>query len=245
MADYIPGKETDKIAWLLTFGRWLTDDDGANALAHGFTWEQACGFYASAFQASLALMNARKTQGLARAATIHKNQTIGEAVALARDYVGKLQHDLTMTDAERAAAGITVSDTTKTAATPDAIAMIPPPLLVLDFSIRHQVSVHWGPNPGNEHQNAKPAGVLGCEIQYAQGGLPQEESGWTTLGLDTDSPMIHHVENRDVEYRDRPALVPRLGQSLYSTTYVYRARYVDKHLHYGNFSAPAECTVSV
>ena len=127
-----------------------------------------------------------------------------------------------------------------------------PPLLLLDFHLRHQVSIHWGPNPGNERQNAKPRGILGCELQYARGGLPADESGWTSLGLDTDSPMLHHIDSGNsgtgtsmLEEGDRPALVPPLGQSPFSTTYVYRARYVDKMLHYGNFGDPVECTVSV
>jgi len=77
-------------------------------------------------------------QAAARAATAHKNAVIGETVALARDYVQMLQHDLSMTDAERAAAGITVPDAIKTAAPPDSISRIvppPPPRSLLDYPL--------------------------------------------------------------------------------------------------------------
>jgi len=81
-----------------------------------------------------------------------------------------------------------------------------------------------GPNPGNEHRNAKPHGVMGCEIQYVQGEPPQQETGWISLGLDTASPMLHHVTETT------------------PPTFYYRARYVDKKLNFGD---PVECTVSV
>ena len=38
---------------------------------------------------------------------------------------------------------------------------------------------------------------MGCEIQYAKGTVPAEETGWISLGLDTDSPMQHHITIRD------------------------------------------------
>jgi len=47
------------------------------------------------------------------------------------------------------------------------------------------------------------------------------------FGLNTESPIIHHIADT----------LP--------TPYFYRARYVNKRLHYGNFGAPIECTVSV
>jgi len=223
MHDYIPTNDPEKVNWLKDLALWLN----ANGLAHGFTQQQIDDFQAMANDSDTAYADHLAAQLAARAATVNKNTVLGNTVAIARDYVQKLQHDLSMTDAERAAAGITVPDAEKTPTAPEAILEILPPLLLLDFSIRHQVTIHWGPNPGNEHQNAKPHGVMGCEIQYAVGGVPTEESGWISLGLDTDSPIQHHVTETT------------------PTTYVYRARYVDKKLNYGNFGDPAECTVSV
>ena len=223
MADYIPTTDPEKVNWLKELALWLN----ANGLAHGFTQQQIDDFQAMANDSDTAYADHLAAQLVARAATVNKNTVLGNTIAIARDYVQKLQHDLTMTDAERAAAGITVPDAIHTATAIQAILELLPPLLLLDFSIRHQVTIHWGPNPGNEHQNAKPHGVMGCEIQYAKGGLPAEETAWISLGLDTDSPMQHHVTETT------------------PTTYIYRARYVSKNLHYGNFGDPAECTVSV
>ena len=60
------------------------------------------------------------------------------ATATARAYVQQFQHGLTLTDEERAAAGITITAKTKTPTSPAAILEITPPRLLLDFSIRHQ-----------------------------------------------------------------------------------------------------------
>ena len=223
MSDYIPTTDPEKILWMLEFAAWLV----ANGAAHGFTPAEIAAFQAEVSVAQDALNAHIAAQDAARAATVNKNDTIGAAVATARDYAQKLQHDLSMTDAERAAAGISVPDGTATATSADTVAELEPPLLLLDFSIRHQVTIHWGPNPGNERQNAKPHGVMGCEVQYAQGALPEQETGWISLGLDTASPMLHHVTETT------------------PPTFYYRARYVDKKLNYGNFGDPVECTVSV
>ena len=98
---------------------------------------------------------------------------------------------------------------------------------VAPFPLQGGLRITRGPNPGNERQNAKPSGVMGCEVQYAQGALPEQETGWISLGLDTASPMLHHVTETT------------------PPTFYYRARYVDKKLNYGNFGDPVECTVTV
>jgi len=132
-----------------------------------------------------------------------------------------------MTDAERAAAGITVPDATRTAASPDAIRTMDPPSLRLDFSKRLQVIIHCGPNPHDERHNGRPHGTIGCEIQFHRGGIPEHEADWVTLDIDTESPFIHII------HEDEP------------TTYAYRACYIGKDLKRGPFSNPATCTVSV
>ena len=250
MSDYIPSTDPEKILWMLALTDWLE----TNGAAHGFTPAEITAFQTEVAAAQNALNAHIVAQDAARSATVAKNDAIGTAIATARDYAQKLQHDLSMTDADRAAAGITVPDPANTPAAPQSVAEMEPPLLLLDFHLRHQVSIHWGPNPDNEHQNAKPRGVLGCEIQYARGGLPADESGWTSLGLDTDSPMLHHIET-GTSGTGNGVSVPidsgnsGTGNSMpvpnFPNTFVYRARYVDKTLHYGNFGDPAECTVSL
>ena len=205
----------------------LTDWLETNGAAHGFTPAEITAFQTEVGAAQTALNTHIVAQDAARAATIAKNEAIGTAIATGRDYAQKLQHDLSMTDADRAAAGLTVPDTPGSPTSADTVAELEPPLLLLDFGIRHQVTIHWGPNPDNERRNAKPAGVMGCEIQYAKDQLPAEDTGWITLGLDTESPLLHHVAETT------------------PTTFYYRARYVDKKLNYGNYGDPVKCTVSV
>ena len=85
------------------------------------------------------------------------------------------------------------------------------------------------------HRSGKPGLSLwffgdnptALEIQFAKGTIPSDDTGWTALGLDTESPMIHTINETA------------------PTTYIYRARYVGKNLKYGPYGDPAECTVSV
>jgi hypothetical protein len=223
MHDYIPTTDEEKVRWFAKFAVWLA----ANGVAHGFTPAQITAFQTLASQSNTALDAHLVAKDAARAATSTKNVAIGEATALARDYAQKLQHDLNMTDADRANAGLTLPDSSPTPTSSLSLNEMTPPLLLLDFSIRRQVIIHWGMDPINEHLNARPAGTIGAEIQYAIGGIPAQETGWTTLELDTESPAVHHLN----------ITTP--------TTIIYRARYVGKNLQYGNFDDPVQCTVSV
>jgi hypothetical protein len=225
--DYIPNKEPEKILWLWNLMRWLLIGGAANAFAHGFTLDEACKFYTTVFQAKLAADNNVTKQAAARAATVAKNKALAKAIGMARDYAQRLQNDPSMTNADRAAAGLTIPDTIPTTVAVDEIMTIPPPLLLLDFSVRRQVTVHWGPNPSNERENGRPAGTIGCQVQTARGGIPAEESAWVALEIDTESPIIHLVNETA------------------PTVYAYRARYVGKSLKLGAFGFPVVCTVNV
>ena len=223
MADYIPKDEPTRLLWLLNAATWLT----ANGAAHGFTPAEITAYTTVVAGASTALTNNVTAQAAAKAATAAKNTAFGAAIALARDNAQRLQNDPNMTDEERAAAGLTIRDTTPTPTAADDVMLIEPPLLKLDFDIRRQVTAHWGPNPGDERHNGRPAGTIGCQVQYARGGIPTDESQWIALDVDTDSPILHVVDDTT------------------PTTYAYRARYVGKNVKFGPFGDPVVCTVSV
>ena len=78
MSDYIPSKEPEKLMWLLHFGQWLTDDSFANALAHGLTEEEACGYYTTAIQASLARLDTDKKHAAAHGKKFEGRSLKGE-----------------------------------------------------------------------------------------------------------------------------------------------------------------------
>jgi len=223
MRDYIPRNEANRVEWLKSFSKWL----GVNGAGQGFTNAEIAEFEAIVAEADAAVFDNRRVQDAAKASTNAKNKKLNTAALRARKNAQRLQHLPTMTNPARGAAGLTIPDTILTPTPMDLIYSILPPLLLLDFSIRHQVVIHWGPNPANEHMNARPVGTKGCEIQYCRGGIPTEESDWRMLELDTESPLIHAIHDT----------IP--------TTYAYRARYVGKKLKFGPLSAPVTCTVSV
>ena len=221
--NYIPPDDPGKLRWILHFNQWFQ----VNGAAFGFSLDQMADLAACAAAFREAMTAHQAAQAAARGATQTKNKARAAALALGRAFAQEIQNKSKTTDADRAAAGLTVPDTTPTRTVSDEILVIAPPLLRLDFSVRRQVSVHWGPNPGNERANGRPAGTLGCQIQVARGGIPADESAWMILDTDSESPLIHAVEESE------------------PTTFAYRARYLGKTLHYGPFSDPATCTVSV
>ena len=220
---YIPPDDAGKLLWLTNFNTWMQ----ANGGTHGFSAGELTSLGTETIGFSGAMVNNTNALAAARAATAAKNTSRGTAFALARAYAQRLQNDPNTTDADRAAAGLTVPDTTPTAATATDIMTIPPPLLLLDFSVRRQVTVHWGPNPSDERNNGRPAGTLGCQVQAARGGISLNEASWIALEIDTESPIIH-VVNESVPI-----------------TYAYRARYVGRNLKFGPLGDPVVCTVSV
>ena len=76
------------------------------------------------------------------------------------------------------------------------------PDCVLDFSKREQVTILFGLNPHDERRNARPAGTLGAQIQYHRGGIPEHETDWVNLDIDTESPYIHII------HEDTPTTEP-------------------------------------
>jgi len=223
MADYIPKDEAGQIAWLQHFAGWMD----AHGLSHSFSAADIAELNAEVSTADTAYNTNVDAQAAARAAIVTKKRAIASAIRLARTDVKKLQADTTITDADRADASITVPDRIKTPTSPDAVNELDSPEVLLDWSKRLQITVHWGLNPHNEHENARPAGTIGVQIQYHRGGLPEHESDWVILGNDGESPYIHVI------HEDTP------------TTYAYRACWIGKRLNQGPYGAPKVCTVSV
>lgn len=220
---YIPDGDTGKMFWFREFDTWLQ----AHGAAHDFKPAAIAELTAKVAAFDAAMLANVKAKALSKAATAEKNAARAAVTRLARMYAQKLQKELTMTDEDRAEAGLTIPDRKPTPTDRDAIHVIEPPMLLLDFSIRHQVTVHWGPNPGNERRNPRPAGTFGCEIQCARVGKSQDKMLWTPIAIETESPFLHVVKDTT------------------PTTYAYRVRYIGKVGGYGNFGAEAKCTVSV
>jgi len=117
--------------------------------------------------------------------------------------------------------GVPPRDTQPTPVPPDYVANLEPPNLLLNWSRRGQVTVHFGVTPSNEKLNAKPVNIAGAKIWY------RIESGpWVWVADDTNSPYNHNfiiTEPLDVEYR---------------------AQWFDKKGRLGAFGESAKCMVS-
>ena len=56
---------------------------------------------------------------------------------------------------------------------------------MFDWSQRSRGTIGFSPNPANERQNARPAGMRGCKHRFAVGGIPTKEEDWKFLVDDT------------------------------------------------------------
>ena len=221
--DYIPGSEAERIAWLIHFMMWMD----THGVSHGFSPAEITALDTEVTGADTAYTHSIDLQAAARAGIVAKQDAIADALHLAREDVKRLQASPTMTDADRADAGITVPDTIPTPTDPEAVRELEMPGVLLDWSKPLQVIIHWGLNPHDEHRNARPAETIGCQIQYHRGGIPEHEADWIDLDSDTESPYIHII------HEDTP------------TTYAYRACWIGKKINRGPYGDPAVCTVSV
>jgi hypothetical protein len=156
-----------------------------------------------------------------QAAAEVKDEARLSALEAVRPVAGMLQKNPGLTDAQRETLGITVPDREPTPTAPEYVVNLPPPLLLLDWSQRSQVAVHFGVNPSNEKRNAKPVDIAGAKIWFRI-----ESGSWQFVADDTNSPYTHNfniTEPSNVEYR---------------------AQWFDKKGRTGPFSETAKCTVS-
>jgi len=223
MADYIPRDEAARIAWLKRFDMWMQ----TNGASYGFTPQEKAELHTLVTRAETDYNHCIDLEIAFRAGVQLKKHSLADTLTEARGDVRRLQAAPNMTDEARAEAGITVPDTTPTSESPEAVEELEPPETVLDWSKRQRVTVHYGLNPHDENHNGKPAGVIGAQIQFHRGGIPEHEADWQILDIDSASPYVHVV------HEDAPI------------TYAYRACWVDTKRNKGPYGDPAVCTVSV
>ena len=223
MGDYLPQSMAELLEWLKHFVAWMV----AHGAAHGFTNAEITELQTKVVALEAACLDSDVREAAYHAGIQTKKLSGAETVALTRADVKRLQASPTMTDADRADAGLNVADTEPTALSADYIREIDRPSVLADHSVPLQVTLHWGFNPHNEHENAKPKGVYGVHIQYHRGGIPENPDDWKDLDSDTHSPYIHILnEAQPIDY-------------------AYRVCWLDNNLRKGPYSDPAVCTVSV
>lgn len=192
MPDYIPGGDAPFDAWLENFTTYA----GANLVALGLVAGDltpvttAESVWKSAYPAHIAAIAAAQS---ARAAKDDARTGVEAAV---RPLVRRLQASPAVSDAERAALGITVPESP--AAPPG-----PPttrPVVRIDSSQRLRHTIHFS-DETTPTRIAKPAGVSGAEIWVKTSPVadppPAGPSGLTFIALDTRTPYTLDFEGGD------------------------------------------------
>ena len=189
MGDFIPPSDADFDSWLQNFVSYVA----ANAAALGASpaevtalqgvqtdWDAKYPASNTAFAASLAATQAKTDSRIA-----------GEAFI--RPFVGRLQSNPSVTDAQRQSLGITVRSTTRTAVGPPASK----PVASIDPSqrLRHTIAFVDELTPTSR---AKPDGVQGCEIWTKVGDpVPAGPNDVHYLALDTRTPSVAEFDAAD------------------------------------------------
>jgi hypothetical protein len=225
MADYIPSSDAPFDGWLSRFNTYCV----ANQVALGLKPAQANKLTAVTSSWHTAYNEHQAAQTAARAKTQNKTDKHDEAVEIIRQITGIIQANPDVTDEQRRAAGLPVAGDQPSIITSEesiGAGINAPILLSPDFSQRGRCTIHFGPNPSNERQNAKPRGVKGAKIWFSVGGLPAQDGDWQWLADDTSSPYLHILGNSQ------------------PTTVAYRAQYFDSRMNLGPLSDPVIVTIT-
>lgn len=191
MPDYIPAPDDEFDTFLrdqfppyvntnfLALGLVLADNTALQSptTAWGYSW--------------VALTNANAT---VEAATMDKDHKRADVEVIVRRLAMKLQSNPAITDAQKAALGITVRKTTKT---PVAVPTTVPVLTRVDTSTRCILRLFFA-DAATPDSKAKPAGVQGCEIREQIGGpAPVNPETMAFLAIETRSPYRADFEAPD------------------------------------------------
>lgn len=188
MADYIPGPDANFQAWQSNFVTYananlaalgLTAADMAPITAAQSTWQ-------TAFPAHIAAANA------AKAARQAKTGARAAYVAVLRPLVRQLQASDVVSDAERAALGITVRQEPTPIGPPTTA-----PLVAIECGARLQQTLRFV-DEATPTRKAKPAGVMGVEIWNKVGTTPPaNENELRFVAVDTNSPYTLNFTAED------------------------------------------------
>ena len=189
--DYLPTSEADLYLWAQNFNSVFQ----VNATSLGFSVGEATAMQDQYDLFSDALSAHTAAVAAARSAKEDKDDQKGALVELVRNYVRRIQVNPNTTDPLRGQLGINVPSGSK--------ATIPVPtdlpLVLLDWSVRGQVTLHVAPTPSNERINTFPEGCHSVLIEYHTAN-----TDWQFVAITTTSPYLHplgNANNEEVTYR--------------------------------------------
>jgi len=225
MPDYIPQGDAEFDTWFANYQAYLA----AHVAELGLTPAQALAVLGAKTMWGLSYSNHITSQAAARSAQATKEDKLADAIVVIRATTNFIQSRPETTDAQRAALGITVPDREPTPIDPTAITRVNPPLLWGDTSKPRVLTLHFGPKPQNERENAKPKEAYGARLWFAEGGPPSGPGGWDALawqwlGDDTHPPYTFN---------------PGRGG-----TFSFRAQWFDRMMNLGPLGDPITVSLS-
>jgi len=220
-AGYIPTADGSFDSWQANFQAYLDAHYGALGLASDVAtrvkiarvdWEKAFGEHTAARQAAAA---ARQT----------KDGRKRDYDRLIREVVRRVQTHPTVTDAQRAALGITVRDAQPTPTGPPTTR----PIVKVDFSKRLRHTLRYA-DESTPTRRARPSGVIGAEI-------------WIKVAAPGDPPPTGPAELTFLQLSTRtPATIELPGEAGGKTAH-YMVRWLSTRSEPGPWSETASATV--
>lgn len=224
MADYLPDAIAEFALWMVNFADRL----GVHGPTLDVSPAEITDVQNDSGRYSLEVAAVDTARNAFRAAVAARDEDREDTIEpRIRPLVQRIQNHPAMTDDIRRDLGITVPDRTPTPLGPSSIDDAGAPLLEVDIGQRKRAIIHWGPNPGDERRNARPAGVRGVRLWFWLGaGEPPAESDWEFLDEDNRSPYTHVTMNPS------------------PLTITFRAAYVDRMNRVGSTSDPVTVTIN-
>lgn len=192
MPDYIPSADAEFDSWLANFVTYASANlaDLGLAAADLTPVTNAQTAWNAAFPAHTS------AQAAAQAARQAKDAARSDVETAVRPLVRRLQASADVDDAERAALGITVPDTTPTPVGPPTTR----PVVKVDSRQRLQHTIHFA-DEATPTRKAKPAGVAGAEIWVKLAPVadppPADPAALTFIALDTRTPYVLDFDGPD------------------------------------------------
>ncbi len=223
----IPRADGDFDLWLGRFTRFCVTDGTSAGLSAG----QIADIHSAYESWHDAYTEHLVKQKAARSEKARKTRERAAAEKMARRTMRIVQAHPEVTNSLREKAGISVPELPPKPQSEDIVLSTPPPVLRLDWSVRSQVTIHFGPNPSNRRKNGLPKGMRGCRIWFTIDQYNDYSTGegfnWNLLADTTCSPYVH-------------ILTPKSP-----ITIIYRAQYLDRKLRAGPYSAEARASVTM
>ena len=185
--DYFPSSDQEYRTWLTNFVTQLI----GNAAQVGLVQADIDPLAAANDLFDASLTNHISARTAARAASSKKFTDRESSEQILRPLVQRISKHPGMTDALRSILGLPVHHGSISATGLEELT----PLLNLETG-KGCVVVHWGPEPGNERINGKPAGVWAASIYRKK----IDEDQYTLVGVSSASPYIDPITGPASDY---------------------------------------------